>query len=307
MNRVSRLTVRMIPMLNNSKKGLLLLIVATLFWSGNYICGRYLSPALPPTLLNTIRWAISALILFGMIRASKQKLPLFSKWKEFALLGFLGIFVFSTLTYEGLTQVSASRAGMISALIPIFILLCTPLVLKEKVSSRAWIGSLISIVGVYLLFQSKEPDSGSGSLMGDILILLSCVAWSFYTVLGKKYSASIDPLTLTAGAAVYGSIFSAISCIGRVDPTTINMTPTAWLCILYVSTFASVVAYVCWNAGIKLMGAAKGAPFINLLPIWTVILGVFLLGEQISMVALAGGALAMLGAVFANGKSKKTT
>nr|WP_258382323.1 DMT family transporter [Paenibacillus sp. S02] len=86
-----------------------------------------------------------------------------------------------------------------------------------------------------------------------------------------------------------------------------NMTPTAWLCILYVSTFASVVAYVCWNAGIKLMGAAKGAPFINLLPIWTVILGVFLLGEQISRGALAGGALAMLGAVFANGKSKKTT
>ncbi|PQP83572.1 hypothetical protein C0Q44_02415 [Paenibacillus sp. PCH8] len=160
MNRVSRLAVRMISMLNNSKKGLLLLIVATLFWSGNYICGRYLSPALPPTLLNTIRWAISALILFGMIRASKQKLPLFSKWKEFSLLGFIGIFVFSTLTYEGLTLVSASRAGMISALIPIFILLCIPIVLKEKVSSRAWIGSLISIVGFYFLFQSKEPDFG---------------------------------------------------------------------------------------------------------------------------------------------------
>ncbi|WP_423191354.1 hypothetical protein ACSE3M_17670 [Bacillus velezensis] len=49
------------------------------------------------------------------------------------------------------------------------------------------------------------------------MILLSCVAWSFYTVLGKKYGASTDPLTLTAGAAVYGSIFSAISCIGTID------------------------------------------------------------------------------------------
>lgn len=166
---------------------------------------------------------------------------------------------------------------------------------------------MISIGGVYLLFQSKAPDSRSVSLMEDVLILLSCVAWSFYTVLGKKYGAAINPLTLTAGAAVYGSIFSAISCTGTIDPTTINMTPTAWLCILYVSTFASVVAYVCWNAGIKLMGPTKGAPFINLLPIWTVILGVFLLGEQISGVALAGGAFAMLGAIFANGKTKKTT
>ncbi|WFO88523.1 DMT family transporter [Bacillus velezensis] len=119
-------------MLNNTKKGLILLIVATLFWSGNYICGRYLAPALPPTLLNTVRWAISAIILWGLLRAKHQKLPLFTKWKEFAALGLLGIFVFSTLTYEGLTRISASRAGMISALIPIFILLCTLLVLKDK-------------------------------------------------------------------------------------------------------------------------------------------------------------------------------
>lgn len=202
--------VRMMVMLNSSKKGLILLIIATLFWAGNYICGRYLAPALPSTLLNTVRWGISALILWAMLGARKQKLPLFSKWKELSLLGFLGVFVFSTLTYEGLTLTGASRAGMITALIPIFILLCTPLVLKEKVAPRAWIGSVISIAGVFLLFDSKTSGSSSGSLMGDVIILLSCVVWGLYTVLGKKFGDSIDSLTLTAGAAVYGSIFSAI-------------------------------------------------------------------------------------------------
>ncbi|WP_068504351.1 DMT family transporter [Paenibacillus kribbensis] len=292
-------------MLNNPKKGIALLIIATLFWSGNYICGRYLAPALPPMLLNTIRWGVSALILWGLLRAKKQRLPLLAKWKEFGTLGFLGIFVFSTLTYEGLTQVSASRAGMISALIPMFILLSTPLILKEKVTWRAWLGSLISIAGVYLLFQSKTSDPSSGTLEGDVMIFLSCVAWSFYTVLGKKYGATTDPLTLTAGAAVYGSLFSAISSIGAIGSASIHITPTAWLCILYVSTFASVVAYFCWNAGVKLVGAAKAAPFINLLPIWTVLLGVVLLGEQISGIALAGGGLAMMGAIFASGRTNR--
>ncbi|KOR88005.1 DMT family transporter [Paenibacillus solani] len=293
-------------MLNSSKKGLILLIIATLFWAGNYICGRYLAPALPSTLLNTVRWGISALILWAMLRARKQKLPLFSRWKELSLLGFLGVFVFSTLTYEGLTLTGASRAGMITALIPIFIL-CTPLVLKEKVAPRAWIGSVISIVGVFLLFDSKTSESSSGSLMGDVIILLSCVVWGLYTVLGKKFGDTIDSLTLTAGAAVYGSIFSAISCIGTINPAEIDMTPIAWLCILYVSTFASVVAYLSWNAGVKLIGAAKGAPFINLLPIWTVLLGVVLLGEQISWIALAGGVIVMLGALLANSRTNKST
>ncbi|MGZ0041341.1 DMT family transporter [Paenibacillus ottowii] len=292
-------------MLNNTKKGISLLIIATLFWSGNYICGRYLAFALPPTLLNTIRWGISALILWGLLRARSQKLPLFTKWKEFAMLGFLGIFVFSTLTYEGVARISASKAGMISALIPMFILICTMLVLKEKVTWRAWVGSLISIAGIYLLFQSKTSDSSHASFVGDLMILLSCVAWSLYTVLGKKYGASIDPLTLTAGAAVYGTLFSAIGSIGQIDSSGIHMSPTAWLCILYVSTLASVVAYLCWNAGVKLVGAAKAAPFINLLPVWTVFFGVVLLGEQITGIALAGGLLAMIGAIFANSRANK--
>ncbi|WFO88524.1 DMT family transporter [Bacillus velezensis] len=84
-----------------------------------------------------------------------------------------------------------------------------------------------------------------------------------------------------------------------------SYTPTAWLCILYVSIFASVVAYFAWNAGVKLVGAAKAAPFINLLPIWTVLLGVVLLGEQILDIALIGGVMAMIGAIFASSRTRK--
>lgn len=101
-------------------------------------------------------------------------------------------------------------------------------------------------------------------------------------------------------------VFSVrLGCIGTINPAKIDMTPIAWICILYVSTFASVVAYLSWNAGVKLIGAAKGAPFINLLPIWTVLLGVVLLGEQISWIALAGGVIVMLGALLANSRTNK--
>ncbi|RFB42495.1 DMT family transporter [Bacillus sp. dmp10] len=280
------------------KKGVLLLIFATFLWSGNYICGRFLGPVLPPILLNTIRWTISTMILICLLMLNKQKLHLFKNWKEFSIQGFLGVYAFSTLNYLGLQTVSASRAGMISAGIPIIILLFTPFILKEKIKTKAWIGALISIVGVIILIQGKPSNSIEVSIIGDAEILLSCVAWGLYTVFGKKYGKKIDPLAMTAGAAFYGTIFSAISCIGTVQTDMIHLTKSAWVCIIYVSTFSSVIAYIAWNTGVKIVGAGRAAPYINLLPVWTVLLGVFLLQEQISIITVVGGVITILGAIL---------
>lgn len=282
------------------KRGLGLLLLATILWGGNYICGRFLAPALPATLLNTVRWAISTVLLVCILALNKKNLPIFAKWKEFLILGFLGVFAFSTLTYLGLRSISASQAGMISAGIPIAILMFTPFVLKEQIKAKAWIGALVSIVGVILLFQGKHAATSHGSVLGDIEIVLACLAWGLYTVLGKRYGKQMDPLTMTAGAAFYGTIFSAISCIGTVNPDMIHMTGIAWICVIYVSTFASVGAYLAWNAGVKIVGAGRAAPYINLLPVWTVVFGVILLHEQISGMSLLGGAITIIGAVLAS-------
>lgn len=281
------------------KRGILLLVLATLLWGGNYICGRFLATALPSTLLNTIRWAISTILLWGLLALNHKKFPIISKWKEFLILGFFGVFAFSTLNYLGLRSLSASLAGMISAGIPIAILLFSPFVLKERISLKAWIGAVVSIFGVILLVQGKDTTSSHGSILGEIEILLSCLAWGMYTVLGKRYGKQIDPLTMTAGAAFYGTILSAISCIGTVQPSMIHMTPMAWIGIVYISTFASVGAYIAWTSGVKTVGAGFAAPYINLLPVWTVIFGVLLLHEKMSTITLVGGIITISGAVLA--------
>ncbi|USG65663.1 DMT family transporter [Brevibacillus ruminantium] len=287
------------------KRGIFLLVLATILWGGNYICGRFLSQELPPTLLNTIRWGLSTVLLWGLLAINKKSFPLLSKAKEFFILGFFGVFAFSTLNYVGLRYLHASVAGMISAGIPIFILLLSPLFLKEKISVKAWIGTVISIAGVILLIQGKQADASEGSLLGEIAILLSCLAWGLYTVLGKRYAKDTDPLTLTAGAAFYGTILSGISCIGTVDASMIHLSTTGLLCILYVSTCASVGAYLAWNAGVKIVGAGKAAPYINLLPVWTVVFGVPLFDEQLSFVTSIGGVITITGAVLASYKGEE--
>lgn len=283
------------------KKGFLLLLIATFFWAGNYIAGRYLSDALPPTLLNTVRWGISSILLWGLLGINKKPFPIFSRWREFLVLGFSGIFIFSTTTYMGLREISSSQAGMIVAGIPATILIFSFILLKEKIKGRAWIGTVISIIGVVILIQGKaNVESIGNAIFGEILILISCVAWGLYTVLGRKYGKATDPLTLTAGAAVYGTILSLISCIGTVEMNAVQMNGMAWLSLFYVSTFASVVAYLAWNAGVKILGPGTAAPFINLLPIWTVILGVIVLNEGIKPITLVGGVITIIGAILAS-------
>jgi drug/metabolite transporter (DMT)-like permease len=80
----------------------------------------------------------------------------------------------------------------------------------------------------------------------------------------------------------------------------VSMTGTAWLSLVYVSTLASVGAYLAWNAGVKIVGASQAAPYLNLLPVWTVLFGILLLKEQVSIVTWLGGFITIVGAVLAS-------
>ena len=173
--------------------------------------------------------------------------------------------------------------------------------LKEKIQAKEWLGAFISIVGVIILFQGKtDISSTQGSLIGNSAVVLSCLMWGIYPVLGKRFGKDMDPLTMTAGAAFYGTIFSATSCIGTVDVSLIHMTPIAWICLAYVSTFASVVSFLAWNIGVKIIGASKAAPYINMLPVWTIVLGIMILNEKISWISWIGGIITIGGAILAS-------
>lgn len=281
-------------------RGIIYLVIAIVFWSGNYICGRFLADALPPNLLNTIRWIISTLILFALLLYKRKKLHLIAHWKEFLIAGFFGIFAFSTLLYWGLNYLTASQVGMITAFTPISILFFAILILRERLSIQGLIGTIISITGVIILFLGKSNGEEAGSWFGGILIILASLSWGIYTALGKKYSNKFDALTFLTGASFYGAILSALSCIGTVNLDDIHMTIGAWLAVIYVSTLASVVAFLAWQVGVQRVGAAYSAPFMNLMPVCTIVFGVILLNETVSVMSIIGGSISIVGALLAS-------
>lgn len=287
------------------RRGLPFLIVATLLWSGNYIAGRILAVVLPPLLLNGIRWVISFLLLWGILIFQRRRLPLFRHWKPLLVLGITGMFAFSSLTYLGLKTVPAAQAGMISGSIPVAILVLSVFVLKERPTVLGWVGVVLSVFGVFVLLGLSNDGSNFVFSDGDAALIVAAVSWGLYTVLGKHYGALLDPLTMTAGAAFYGAVPSALAGVLMWPAGGIRMTSVAWVSLVYVSTMASVVAYLVWTLGVESVGASRSAPFMNLLPIWTVVLGVILLHEQVTANEWVGGSITILGAVLTSLKGRK--
>jgi len=285
------------------RRGAWLLVLATVLWAGNYVAGRALAPVMSAFLLNGIRWTISAILLVVIMRWRGKIIPLRARWREFGLLGLVGMFAFSSLNYLGLHTVSATQAGMIAGTMPVAILLMSVLLLHERPAGWAWTGMAVSVAGVAVLVFAGHQSHWTFSV-GDLELISASLAWGLYTVLGKRFGRHMDALTMTAGAAVYGAIPSLLAGLLLPSAHTEPMTTVGWAALLYVSTAASVLAYFAWTAGVERVGASRSAPYINLLPLWTVLLGVWLLGEHVVLLSLFGGALTVIGALLAGRRGK---
>lgn len=282
----------------------LLLVLATLLWSGNFVAGRFLAGAISPFFLNGVRWLISAILLLSIARARSIHIPLIREWKRLFLLGFTGMFGFSALTYLSLEQVTAAQAGMITGFAPVSILLFSMLLIAEKVTKRSWLGISLSVVGVLVLVAGQNSGGALSFSLGDFEVLASTLVWGFYTALNRRYRHYMSPFVMTAGAAIYGAIPSVITGLISLPYYPMHLNLAALWSIAYVSTIASVVAYFVWNQGVHLVGAQVAAPFINLLPVFAVILGMLLLHESIGFVSLIGGFITIFGALIAGFPSR---
>ncbi|WP_051351336.1 DMT family transporter [Sulfobacillus thermosulfidooxidans] len=279
-------------------KFILYLIAANVLWAGNYLAGRVLRFSMGPFTLNGVRWIISAVVLWLIVRKRGEIVPLLQEWKAFLLLGFIGMFLFSSLTYWGLTMVPAGEAGLLSGFTPLAVLVAGFVIAQDKVRLWQWLMVAVSIGGEILLL-GGGASTQTGSIFGAVVLIFAALSWGVYTALGRRYRYRFSPLVLTTGAAVWGAIPSALLGIWNLSTHPVTLSLNSGLALLYVSTMASVVAFMMWSAGVNRLGSGTAAPYMNLLPVFTALLAVLLLHETLSATQLEGGLIVVAGAVGA--------
>ena len=278
----------------------LLLTLAPLFWSCNWIVGRALSDDVPPLAMTFYRWFFALVILapFALPRVRKDAPLIRRHWKALLGLGVVGIGTHNALAYLGLRYTTAMNGVILNSFIPVMIVSLSWLLLRERLQPLQFAGIVMSLAGV-LTILSKGSLAAVASLqlnVGDLLIILSMAMWSIYTI-GLRFRPPQMHLL---------SFLFVISCIGDTAILPFYLIETAlgqpmqWtmgsaVALASIGLFSSVLAYIFWNRGVEAVGANVAGLFVHLMPVFGIVLAWAVLDERLALFHVIGIALILCG------------
>ena len=287
-----------------------LLVCATLFWSGNFVIGRALNAELPPVGLAFWRWTVAALVLLPFAGRSlwRRRGLLLPQWRRLLVLSVLGVATFNTLVYIALHTTTAINGALVYATTPAIIAGLTFSLFGERVRPLAIVGVALSFIGVAVIILKGEAASllGLAFTPGDLLVLLATLSYALYTVLLPRWPTGLPPFAFLLAIFILGALellpfYAWEMAAGSFMPLSLD----ALLAVLYVAVCASILSYVSWNEGTRLIGARRAGLASNLMPIFTSALGVLLLGEHFAWFHGVGVALIFAGIWLATRRPKE--
>ena len=296
--------------MSTSLKAAIFLCFASLFWSGNFVIGRFssLENIVSPLSLAFYRWVIAFLILtpFCLQKAIKE-LPLLKKQPGMIFLIILtGPTLFNTLVYLGLTATTVINSLLIISTTPMLIILFNKLLYKAQTNIFQMIGIFISLIGVcYVIAKgSFQNIFDSEFYFGDLFILLAVTSWALYSIFLKKNETGVSGFSFLYLSFVFTVIllFPVYLYDIFIQDNFINIDQKTLLVIGYTGIFPSIISYMCWNTGVALIGPNKSGPFLHLMPIFGGILAFLVFRETLEIYHYAGILSVIVGIIITNKK-----
>ncbi|MHC1721712.1 MAG: DMT family transporter [Aminipila sp.] len=268
----------------------ILMILSAFFWSGAFIAGKFAVPHIPPCTLTFLRFFFATIILFFVMKSNNKKLgdKAYRFKKEhislFLFTGIVGMIGYHVLFFSSLKYTTAINSSVIGATNPIVTTIIAAIFIGSKFPPKQILGILLSFLGVILTITSANLNvlRSFSFNKGDILMLAAVVCWAAYGVVSKSKGKDINPIALTYYSFLFCCLFSIpLLIIEKPWTFILNIPASAWIATLYMSIFASVIGYLVQQMAIKEIGPSRTSIFVNLVPVFSIILAVTILGEQL--------------------------
>lgn len=278
-----------------------LLTLPPLFWAGNAVAARMLVGEVPPIALSLARWVIAfALMLpFAWRPLLAHRAALLRHWRSLLMIGPLGVGAYNTLQYLALQTSTPMSTSLIASSSPVFILALGALLFGERTRAQQWLGAALSVAGVVLVM--ARGDLGNLAQLafvpGDLIMLVANLTWTLYTWLLRKHRPDLPfaPLLLAQMAIGIAAIAPFAGLEAALSPARIAWSPTVLAVMLFMAIFPSLLAYYCWDVGVRRAGAVIPVYFANLTPVFAAVLSMLLLAEAprlyhgIALLLILGG------------------
>ncbi len=288
------------------------LLLTAIFWGGTFIAGRQVAQDqnLGPFSIAFLRFALASVLLLSLTWLKEGHLPRISIGQAVLviLLGMTGVFTYNALFFKSLSLIEASRASLIVATCPAFIALASALVLREKFAPLQALGIPLSIFGAAVVISkgSLAQVMTGGVGRGELFILGSVLSWAAYSLLGKVVMQRLSPLVAVSYSSLAGALALAIPALREgLTQTVGHISPLDWTSIAYLAICGTVIGFVWFYEGVRLIGTTRAGLFINFVPISAVILAFAILREPITWSLGVGAVLVLSGVYLTNRSGKK--
>lgn len=261
---------------------LLALLLAMVLWGSSFVALKYSFQEMHPLMVILGRMAIASLCFLPFIRSflrmglhRRHLLPVAAMCLCEPCLYFL--FESAALVYT-----TASQAAMITTMLPLMVAISAGLLLGERVSVQTICGFAVAAAGaLWLSIGGEETVLAPKPMLGNFLEFMAMVCAAGYTILMKRLSKELHPFFLTGLQAMAGTLFF-LPALLLPSVRAASLSLNGWLVVLYLGTVVSVGAYGLYNFGISRIPASQASAFVNLIPVFSIVLGYLILGERLT-------------------------
>ncbi len=254
--------------------------------------------------LNFWRWVIAVLVLapFALPGLLAQGAVIRRHAGILLLLSLTGVAVFQSLVYLGLQSTTTVNAVLLNSSAPLFMLLCSWVIDRERGTLRQVAGMVVSLAGILVILSRGELANLLALRfgVGDAWILLAMPIWGAYSVLLKRRPQELSGIGFLFAIALAGVLLLAPAFAWQALSHPPRWPGTAAAAgVLYMGIAASVLAFICWNRGVEVVGANAAGFTLHLLPAFGTVLAILFLGESFGAFHAAGIATIIAGVLIA--------
>ena len=294
----------------SNTKAYIMLVCASLFWSGNFIIGKFaFITDIPPLSLVFYRWLLVWIILlpFTFKEIIKYKKTIIKNLPTLFFLGLTSVGLFNSFTYLSLMYTQVINSTLFNTAIPAIIILICFLFKIESTNKFQIIGLIVSIIGIISIITKLNLNIllSLDFNKGDLIMIGGVLSWGIYSSLLKKKNFTLPLLTLVHMICTFGLICVTPQYIyefsqGYIIKFDINLFYT----LIFLAIFPSIGSYYCWAGAVSIIGANRAGISLSLIPLFSSIFAIIFFKEQFQFFHLIGAILIIIGLFFSNKQVK---
>ena len=294
--------------MNKNIKAYTMLILATLFWAGNFTIGKFAyTENVPPYSLAFFRWILVWIILlpFTFKEIPKIKTEVKNNLSLFFILGFTSVGIFSAFTYNALNYTQVINASLFNTAIPVSIILVCFLLKIEKTNIFQISGLIVSVLGILAIITRLDLNIllTLNFNKGDIYMIIAIISWGIYSAFLKKKTFDISLLSLVHVVCTFGLIILLPAFLFELaQGKTTEVNSNLIFILLYIAIFPSIGSYYCWAGAVSIIGANRAGIFLSLIPLFSTIFAMIFFNEKFLFFHFIGSVLIILGLFLSNKK-----